>query len=72
MNYNGTAHKAHDEQDYIRRQIQDGELSYDNSYPGGAYWSSDDSCHYNRNGEQLRDISQYDDSEDGYTPFGDE
>lgn len=59
-------------QELFNQMKQDGRLEWDYSYPGGAYYSHEFDCHYNRYGQELRDISEYDVHSEGYTPFGDE
>jgi hypothetical protein len=56
----------------MRGRIKDGELEYDASYPGSAYWDEKTKKHYNSSGQLLRGIEEYDTSSEGYTPFGDE
>jgi len=40
--------------------------------PSDSYEWFDGKYYYNSSGQQLRDPEEYDDSEEGYTPFGDE
>ncbi len=56
----------------ISQGIRDGNLNYDHTYPGGAYYNPLDDRHYNNWGQQLRHISEYNPHSEGYTPFGDE
>ena len=35
-------------------------------------WCTDNGIYYNRNGNRLRDPSEYNPRNEGYTPFGDE
>jgi len=63
-----------------------GEVEYDGEYdefdtsnmeekyypPSDSYEWFDGEYYYNSSGQQLRNPQEYDDSEEGYTPFGDE
>ena len=59
-------------ENYITSEIAKGNLEFDSNYPGGAYYDRTTDTYYNRSGEQLRDMSEYDPFSEGYTPFGDE
>lgn len=48
------------------------DVEWDSSYPGGAWYCSETDCHYNVSGQRLRKIESFNQSTEGYTPFGDE
>lgn len=56
----------------IQARIESNELEFDSNYPGGAYYDHETDTHYNRYGQELRPIGDYDPYSPGYTPFGDE
>jgi hypothetical protein len=49
------------------------ELEWDRTYPGGgAFYDDETGNHYDKHGNQLRSIEEYNPNSEGYTPFGDE
>jgi len=49
-----------------------GEIIWDSSYPGGAWYYAKWDEWYNNSGQQLRHAEEYNQFSEGYTPFGDE
>lgn len=49
-----------------------GFISYEYYFPSESYEYHDGENFYNRSGSMLRDVSDYDTSQEAYTPFGDE
>ncbi len=56
----------------IEEQIRNGELEQEYYPPSDSYEYWDGSNFYNLSGQQLRNPNEYCDTQEGYTPFGDE
>ena len=49
-----------------------GEVDKEYYYPSDSWEYFDGTYFYNRDGERLRELREYDTHSEGYTPFGDE